>query len=266
MKQIEIFLRYMQKKKDYNEFTQPVADLEQPTISCSVTSVARPRRKEKTMKQELMELRSKYDTIVQEYEDLKCDYDDMNEEFNVYRDKNNSLDYNFEIVLSALKSAKLDRKHHKALTKFVVDDAKVNDKGRLLCVVPGHEIYAIICSVFDENMIDLPCYYRKAHHATNVNEFLSDKGNDDDELMKRFIEHFVSTRKWKNIIMDCLKLCDRLDVKQTMIQYIQSKSSLRNFCKNNAQRNKVFGHKTTQSEGIIRKAIMEVQLDAELYR
>ena len=47
---------------------------------------------------------------------------------------------------------------------------------------------------------------------------------------------------------------------------IRSSGSLRNFCRNNADRTKVFGHRTTVNEKVIRQAMRDEELQTELHR
>ena len=66
--------------------------------------------------------------------------------------------------------------------------------------------------------------------------------------------------------MNALKLSDTLDLQHTMIQYMHSGCSLRKFCDNNAERNRMFGTKTTVAEGPIRMAIQRKQVQTAWYR
>ena len=62
-----------------------------------------------------------------------------------------------------------------------------------------------------------------------------------------------------------LQVTQKLDLKQTIQQYIYSNSSLRRFCNGNAQRNKIMGIQTVASESSIRKALMSQFLSTEQY-
>ena len=76
--------------------------------------------------------------------------------------------------------------------------------------------------------------------------------------------YFVN-RRWKNRLSSALKINDRLSIKQSMIQYINSNGSFRRWCRNNAERNRIFGCKTAQSPDSMRMAIQQEQLSTELY-
>ena len=63
-----------------------------------------------------------------------------------------------------------------------------------------------------------------------------------------------------------MNVCDKLNKKQTVLQFICSSSSLRNFCSTNVERDRLIGYRTTEGETVIRQAINAEQLQTEFYR
>ena len=101
--------------------------------------------------------------------------------------------------------------------------------------------------------------------ANNLQKFISVKCCGNDELEADFIRHVINNNKWKQIINTTRNIESKLNLKQTMVQYIRSNGSLRTFCTNNAERNRILETHTTVSESVLRDAIQQEQLQSEKY-
>ena len=96
-----------------------------------------------------------------------------------------------------------------------------------------------------------------ACHIHNLHNFISVKCNGNDKMEKYFLQALIQSKKIKSIIRNQKGIVDKLNKKQTVMQYLRSNGSIRNFVKNNAERHKLIGARTSHSEAVISQAIRD---------
>ena len=128
-----------------------------------------------------------------------------------------------------------------------------------------HEIHAVSCKEFDDAKTSkLTSKESFAYHARNMNLFLDLKRKYKEKVAQEFMSHVSRTQRWKNAFSS-LKMSDRLNTTECMIQFINANCSLRRWCRNNTMRHRIFGFKTAQSESTMKTAMQQEQLCTEIY-
>ena len=259
---IEHLLRHMGKadmnKMDFNY----CLDTEKSYNDCITVGKMDDTIKLQALQHNMDQLKQKYEELQRNYTNIYNKYEQLHREYQ----STLSVDNNIDIVIQCLKDQSLNRVQYHNIMKTVLNAIKVNKSGHIRFETGDHVCNAIIVSEFNQNKESLLNSNAMQHHLKNLNNFIAIKCKCNDILIKHFMQSVISSNKWKAIIKTNLGMCDKLNKTQTIIQYIRSGGSLRAFFTNNAERNKLFGHRTTESEHVIRQAIRAEQLESEMYR
>lgn len=131
----------------------------------------------------------------------------------------------------------------------------------------GAHIYlAVIVNVFSPKHKTTAGSGAMAHHIDSFNEFMTIKCDGKVNLEKYLMQHVINTNEWKSLIKNTMNIVEKLNNKQTVIQFIRSNKSLRNSFQNNSERHRLLGMKNMESEVVIRQARLEEQLHTEIHR
>ena len=258
---IEHLLRYMALNDKKSEFVYTL-NRKRTYNDCVIVN-------EEDDKTRLQLLQNNYDKLKCKFQDLYNKYKVMHNNFvNLKKqyDIHTSIEHNLDVIITNVLNDQLDKTLYYKLIKSVLDKIRIDKRGHIKFETGTHVIEGIICSVFNTTKGSLPKDRGVLPHVKNLNDFISIKCKGKEDLEKEFIMHVIHSNEWKRMIKDSMNVCDSLNKKQTIMQYIRSNGSIRSFCKNNTERNKLFGHQTTVSESVIRQAIRDEQLETELYR
>ena len=256
---VEELLRTMRRQRTKQEFIASVV-LEPEEYTTNIDMFGKCLRK---LKKDMEILKCENDKLRNEIDCVRTESDKSKQQLKQLQQMTNA-DYMLDEVMTKLRNKELDAGQYRRLMSTVLKVVEVSD-GHLSFDTLRHKVDAVICRKFDDTKPTMRGYDALDRHTKNVNLFIKVKCRNNEIFQRELIEHMANTNQWKNVVSAAVKVSDRLDVKQSVIQFINSGCSLRRFCANNAERHKIFNHKTVQSEATIQKARDKEQLKSEKY-
>lgn len=161
----------------------------------------------------------KIQKLQQEIEALKTLNIEIYHELDHIEEKEQDMDHMLDVIINKLMNDELTEHQHKKLMTFILRKVRISNDGHLYFNTKSHNIHAVICQEFEQLTDDnLPLESAMNNHQRNLNLFINVKCKGNEEMAKKFMCYIAKTKKWKSSIYSSLKLSDRLNTKQSMVQ------------------------------------------------
>ncbi len=128
------------------------------------------------------------------------------------------------------------------IVKLIVEQANQDDKYHYIFYTnKSQPIHVVRCSRFNISSYKygIPSPYAIDKHIPNLNQFLSIMCHHDRKVQNTLFEALIVSEKWKQTALSSLRIVEQLDEKETIIDYLNSKQSVKTWADCNVAKNKI---------------------------